>query len=88
MLNWKIVSWSLGSFGAVTFVVCVLYGLLVPESLHMKSILEQMLPAFRWLTPGGFLLGLVESFLYGAYTGLVFVPLYNWFQARSALQRN
>ena len=88
MLNWKIVSWSLGSFGVVTFVVCVLYGLVVPESLHMKFILEQMLPAFRWLTPSAFLLGLVESFLYGAYAGLVFVPLYNWFQARSAPQRN
>lgn len=82
MLNMKVVSWSLGSFGAVTFLLCVLYGLLVPESLHMKSILEQMLPAFRWLTWWGFLLGWVESFLYGVYAGLVFVPLYNWFAVR------
>lgn len=88
MLNWKVVSWSLGSFAAVTFVVCVLYGLVMPESLHMKSILEQVLPAFRWLTWWGFLLGLIESFLYGAYTGLVFVPLYNWFQARLAPRGN
>lgn len=84
MLNWKVVSWSLGSFAAVTFVVCVLYGLVMPESLHMESILEQVLPAFRWLTWWGFLLGLIESFLYGAYTGLVFVPLYNWFRSRLA----
>ena len=82
MLNMKVVSWALGSWGAVTFIVCVLYGLIVPESLHMKSILEQLLPAFQWLTWWGFLLGLVESFLYGAYAGLVFVPLYNWFARR------
>jgi hypothetical protein len=82
MLKVKVVSWALGSLGAVTFVVCVLYGLIVPESLHMKAILEQMLPAFRWLTWWGFLLGLAESFLYGAYIGLVFVPLYNWFARR------
>lgn len=82
MLNMKVVSWALGTFGAVTFLLCVLYGLIVPESLHMKAILEQLLPAFEWLTWWGFLLGLLESFLYGAYTGLVFVPLYNWFAAR------
>lgn len=81
MLNMKVVSWALGAFGAVTFVVCVLYGLIVPESLHMHAILEQLLPAFQWLTGWGFLLGLVESFLYGAYAGLVFVPLYNAFAA-------
>lgn len=75
MLNMKVVAWALGCFGAVTFVLCVLYGLIVPESLHMKAVLEQMLPAFKWLTGAGFLLGLIESFLYGAYTGLVFVPL-------------
>lgn len=82
MPNMKVVSWALGSFGAVTFIVCVLYGLIVPESLHMKALLEQMLPAFRWLTGWGFLLGLIESFLYGAYAGLVFVPLYNGFTKR------
>jgi len=82
MLDMKIVSWALGSWGAVTFIVCVLYGLIVPENLHARGILEQMLPGFRWLTWWGFLLGLLESFLYGAYAGLVFVPLYNWFTRR------
>ncbi len=77
MLNIKIVTWSLGLFGAVTFVVCVLYGLVVPESLHMTGFLEETLPGFRWLTPLGFVIGLVESFLYGVYTGLIFTPIYN-----------
>lgn len=77
MLNTKVVTWSLGLFGAATFVVCVLYGLIVPESLHMAGFLETVLPAFHWLTPAGFLIGLVESFLYGAYAGLVFTPIHN-----------
>ncbi len=27
---------------------------------------------------GSFLVGLIESFLYGAYAGLVYVPIYNF----------
>jgi len=34
MLNIKIVSWSLGIFTAISFVLCVIYGLIVPPSLH------------------------------------------------------
>jgi uncharacterized protein DUF5676 len=76
-LNLKVVIWSLGLFGAVSFVLCVVYGLLVPEALHMKQLLLILLPGFTWLTFGSFLLGLAESFLYGVYAGLVYVPLYN-----------
>ena len=82
MLNIKIVSWALGLWGAVTFVVCVLYGLIVPENLHMTTFLEQVLPAFNWLTWRGFLLGFVESFLYGVYAGLAYVPIYNFLKRR------
>ncbi len=77
VLSVKVVTWSLALFGAVTFLVCVLYGLVVPEGLHMTGFLEAVLPGFEWLTPLGFLIGLVESFLYGAYAGLVFVPIHN-----------
>ena len=77
MLSTKVVTWSLGLFGAVTLVVCVLYGLIAPEALHMHRFLESAFPGFRWLTAGGFVIGLVESFLYGVYAGLVFTPIYN-----------
>ena len=76
MLKLKVVCWSVGLWAAVSFVVCVAWGLVMPESLHMHAFLEQILPAFKWLTWWGFLLGLVESFLYGIYAGLVFVPIY------------
>ena len=82
MLNLKVVCWSLGCWAAISFVVCVVWGLVMPQALHMHVFLEQVLPAFRWLTGWGFLLGLVESFLYGVYAGLVYVPLYNFFARR------
>lgn len=77
MLNTKLVTWALGIFAVITFVLCVIYGLVTPKSLHMSEFLEMVLPAFKWLTWWGFLLGLVESFLYGAYAGLVYCPIYN-----------
>lgn len=77
MLSTKAVTWSLGLFGAVTFVVCILYGLIVAEPLRMPGFLESVLPGFHWLTLGGLVIGLVESFLYGVYAGLVFTPIYN-----------
>jgi hypothetical protein len=88
MLNTKIVSWSLGLFTAISFVLCVIYGLVAPPSLHMAPFLEMVLPAFKWLTFPGFLLGLIESFLYGAYAGLVFVPIYNFLVRRWELPAN
>ncbi len=77
MLNVKVLAISLGAFLAITFVVCVLFGLVAPESLHMNRALEVGLPGFRWLTLPGFLLGLGVSFLYGVYAGLVFGPIHN-----------
>ena len=85
MLNIKVVSWSLGIFTAISFVLCVVYGLIVPQSAHMPEVLEMALPGFKWLTFGGFCLGLLESFLYGVYAGLVFVPIYNLLTRRWGL---
>ncbi len=83
LLNTRIVSWSLGIFFAISFMLCVLYGLVVPPRLHgMSAFLEAVLPAFKWITFGGFILGLIESFLYGVYIGMVFVPIYNFINRR------
>ena len=82
MLKWKVVCWSLGTWAAVSFVVCVIWGLVMPESLHMHAFLEQILPAFKWLTWWGFGLGLIESFLLGFYVGIVYVPIHNFFTKR------
>jgi hypothetical protein len=82
MLNIKVVSWALATTTMISFLVCIAYGLATPMSLHMHGFLEQVLPGFKWLTWQSFLIGLVESFLYGAYAGMVFVPVYNFFYRR------
>jgi hypothetical protein len=77
MLNIRVVTWSMGLFTTVSFMLCVIWGLVTPQSLHMHQFLEIVLSAFTWLSVGGFFLGLLESFLWGAYVGLVFVFIYN-----------
>ena len=74
---------TMALFGAVTYVLCVLYGLIAPKGLHATQLLEWMLPGFTWLSPGSFLLGVVETFLYGAYLGLAFTLIYNVVLKRS-----
>ena len=82
MLNWRLVTLSLGAFGAVMFLSCVVYGLVAPEAWHAPWALEAVLPGFRWITPASVVLGAVETFLYGAYAGLVYSALYNLFARR------
>ena len=77
MLDTRRVAWTMGIWTALTFIVCVIHGLIVPERLHMSAFLEQVLPAFQWLTPIGFVLGFLESFLFGAYAGMLFCWIYN-----------
>ncbi len=89
MLKTKLVTWTLGLFTTVSFLLCVLYGLVTPESLHMHQFLEMVLPAFTWLSFGSFVLGLVESFLWGVYLGLGYSLIYNflhrkWFGVESS----
>ncbi len=67
---------SLSLFLAVTFVLCVVYGLLVPK-YPMYPAWAPFLPGFTWLTWTGFFIGLIESIAYGWYVALVFAPIYN-----------
>ena len=71
---------SLGSFLALTFVLCVLFDLWFP-ALAMNSVWVPLLPGFTWISWASFLLGLIEAFAYGWYVALVFGPLYNFFVA-------
>ncbi len=70
---------ALGLFLAITFTLCVLWGLVFPGFTAMQRALEVGFPWFTWLSWGSYFLGLVESFLYGVYAAAVFVPLYNGF---------
>jgi hypothetical protein len=69
---------SLSLFFAITFVLCVLFGLLVSER-GVHELFPTIFPGFVWLTGPGFLIGLVESFFYGWYAALLFGALFNFF---------
>jgi hypothetical protein len=45
---------------------------------------QALLPGFNWLNWESFLLGPVGNYGYGWYVTLVWVPLYNLFNARRA----
>lgn len=83
MLNWKVVTPSLASFTGITFVLCVGYGLVAPTAFHASWLLEAMLPGFKWLSLGSFVLGLIETTLYGAWAGILYSTLYNHFARRA-----
>lgn len=72
---------SLGLLLVISFVLCVLLGLVFPEwGLHQPWL--QFFPGFTRLTWPSFFLGLIESFAYGWYVALIFVPLFNFFASR------
>ncbi len=66
---------------AMTFVLCVAFDLLFPE-YAMHPVWQGWLPGFEWLSWPSFLLGLIESYGYGWYLALIWVPLYNYFARR------
>jgi len=70
---------SLSLLLLISYLLCVGFGLLAPEQMRMYEAWAPLLPGFEWLTWSGFLIGLVEAYLYGWYLAIVFVPLYRWF---------
>ena len=83
---------SLGAFGhatslflAITFVLCVGFDLVFPQMAMYRSW-QALLPGFTWISWSSFLLGLVESYGYGWFVALIWVPLYNVFNARATRQ--
>ncbi len=77
--------WALGHatslFLAITFAACVAFDLLFPQQAMYQSW-QKLLPGFQWISWKSFLLGLVESYGYGWYFALIWVPLYNVFAGR------
>ncbi|KNG94580.1 DUF5676 family membrane protein [Pseudaestuariivita atlantica] len=76
-------AWSLGIFFAITYVICVLFDLVFPGQ-SMTSLWLPLLPWVNGISLGGFVLGLVETVLYGWFVALIFAPLYNFFADRAA----
>ena len=72
---------SLSVFSAITFSLCVLFGLLI-SAQGMHELFATIFPGFVWLTVPGFLIGLGESFFYGWYAALLFASLFNYFASQ------
>lgn len=70
---------------AITFTLCVLWDLLFPN-FAMYPSWRALLPGFEWLSWPSFGLGLLESYVYGWFFVLVWVPIYNVFTRRTSRQ--
>lgn len=79
-LNWRVVGLSMGSFLSISYVICVAGDLIFDHRMYEAWL--KLLPGFTWLTWPSFFIGLIETFLYGIYFGLVFTPLYNFFNRK------
>ena len=77
----KLVGHATSLFLAVSYLLCVGFCLLLP-GYQMHSAWAPMLPGFEWLTPIGFVFGLVGSYLYGWFIAIIWVPLYETFDRR------
>lgn len=76
---------TLSAFFVISYIICVLGYLLLPDVGIAHAALGIFLPGFTLLSWPSFLLGLVESAIGGWYVALVFGSLYN-FSARKIRQ--
>ena len=84
---------ALGAFGqatslflAITFMLCVGFDLLFPAHA-MYQAWERLLPGFTSISWSSFCIGLLESYGYGWFVALIWVPLYNVFASRQEARR-
>lgn len=75
---------ALSAFFIVSYIVCILGYLLLPDLPVQHQSLAIFLPGFTLLSWHTFFLGLIESFLWGWYIALVFGAIYNFFLRRAA----
>ena len=82
MLNLKLWTVTMGFWMAISFTLCVLGGVIAPGLPIPHRTLELLLPGFTWISLESFVLGLVETFLYGVYAGWLLVVIHNFFARR------
>ena len=76
------VGMTLGILLALSFALCVVFGLLFPGATMYQAWLP-LLPGVSWISWPSVLLGLVETFAYGWYIAVIFVPVWNFFAPRA-----
>jgi 2TM family of unknown function (DUF5676) len=78
-LSIKRLGLGLSTFFAISYVICIMGYLLMPDFPMQHEALAIFLPGFKLLSWQSYFLGLIESFAWGWYIAVVFVPLYNFF---------
>jgi len=68
----------------VSFILCVGFDFLLPD-LAMYQAWQKLLPGFEWISWKSFLLGTIESYGYGWYITLIWVPIYNFVVSRQSV---
>ena len=68
---------------AFTFTLCIAFDLVFPD-MAMYQVWLKLLPGFEWLSWKSFFLGLAETYGYGWYFTLIWVPIYNLASSRQA----
>ena len=84
-LSLTAVGHATSAFFAITFALCVASCLVFPAPGFVQ-LLQEALPGFQWLTWRSFFLGLVETYGYGWYVALIWVPIYNVLARREKQQ--
>ena len=76
-LRSKPLALTLATFFAILYLACLALALIVPDrGLH--AVWLQFFPGFTW-TWAGIAIGLVESIIYGLFSGAIFAPIFNYF---------
>ncbi|MCB0309180.1 MAG: hypothetical protein KDD48_07395 [Bdellovibrionales bacterium] len=68
-------------FLAISFALCVVFDLIFPQHA-MYGSWQKLLPGFEWISWKSVFLGLTESYGYGWYIALIWVPVYNVVMSR------
>lgn len=76
-------AWSLGIFFAITYTICVIFDLVFPGQ-SMTSLWTPLLPWVDGISFGSYVLGVVETLIYGWFVALIFGTLFNFFAEQSS----
>jgi len=71
----------------ISFILCVGFDFLLPD-YAMYQAWQKLLPGFEWISLKSFLLGLIESYGYGWYIALIWVPIYNFVVSRKSVEKH
>lgn len=79
MYKMRVWIWTLGMLSTLAFLHVVLLGLFGSTHLTLDQPVHILLPGYHPGSVSGFVIGLVESFLWGAYVAILFVVIHNYF---------